>query len=171
MATGLRSTPVYSDGMVYVFTPSLVLQCLDAKTGKLAWSDDLVKEYSARNIGWANAASPVIDGDLVYVNGGGEGQSFLAFHKKDGKLAWKSGSEAITHATPVIGTILGQKQIIFFTQSGLVATTLDNGKELWRYPFRYSTSTAASPVICGDIVYCSAGYDVGGERLPDHQIR
>ena len=35
------------------------------------------------------------------------------------------------------------------------------GKELWRYNFNYSTSTAASPVVSGDIVYCSAGYGVG----------
>ena len=35
------------------------------------------------------------------------------------------------------------------------------GKVLWRAPFKYSTSTAASPVVSGDIVYCSAGYGVG----------
>jgi outer membrane protein assembly factor BamB len=35
------------------------------------------------------------------------------------------------------------------------------GKVLWRYPFKYSVSTAASPIIAGDIVYCSAGYGVG----------
>src|SRR6185369_4169875 len=32
---------------------------------------------------------------------------------------------------------------------------------LWRYPFKYNVSTAASPIIAGDIVYCSAGYGVG----------
>jgi outer membrane protein assembly factor BamB len=120
------------------------------------------KEYGGKNVAWKNAASPVIDGDLVYVAAGGPGESFLAINKKTGKVVWKSGTEKITHATPVIATILGQPQIIFFTQKGLVSVTLDTGKQLWQYPFRYSTSTAASPVVCGDIVYCSAGYDVGG---------
>jgi outer membrane protein assembly factor BamB len=32
---------------------------------------------------------------------------------------------------------------------------------LWRYKFPYATSTAASPVVAGTIVYCSAGYGVG----------
>ena len=37
-----------------------------------------------------------------------------------------------------------------------------DGKMLWRFPFRFNVSTAASPVVAGDIVYCSAGYGVGG---------
>jgi hypothetical protein len=32
---------------------------------------------------------------------------------------------------------------------------------LWRYAFPFSISTAASPVVAGDVVYCSAGYGVG----------
>ena len=36
-----------------------------------------------------------------------------------------------------------------------------DGSLLWRHPFRYRTSSAASPVVSGDIVYCAAGYDVG----------
>jgi outer membrane protein assembly factor BamB len=67
----------------------------------------------------------------------------------------------MTHATPVGSTILGQRQIIFFVQSGLLAVEPKTGKELWRYSFPFRVSTAASPVVGGDIVYCSAGYGVG----------
>jgi outer membrane protein assembly factor BamB len=51
--------------------------------------------------------------------------------------------------------------VIFFTQKGLVSVASATGAVLWRYPFRYSTSTAISPVVCGDIVYCSAAYGIG----------
>ncbi|HWE02377.1 MAG TPA: PQQ-binding-like beta-propeller repeat protein [Tepidisphaeraceae bacterium] len=158
---GPRSTPVISDGKVYVLSSELVLDCLDAKSGKQVWTKDLVKDFGGKNITWKNAASPLIDGDLLYVAAGGAGESFIAFNKKSGAVAWKSGTEKITQATPVIGTILGVRQVVFFTQSGLVSVAPDSGKELWKYPFKYSTSTAASPVICGDIVYCAAGYNVG----------
>ena len=50
---------------------------------------------------------------------------------------------------------------IFFLQSGLLSVEPKTGKELWRYAFNYSTSTASSPVVAGDIVYCSAGYGIG----------
>jgi len=159
---GPRSTPSISDGMVYVFTPHLVLYCLDARTGAKIWTRDIVRENRGRNIGWDNAASPIIEGDLVLVCGGGAGQSFLGLNKKTGQVVWKSGDEKMTHATPVVADILGQRQVIFFTQSGLVSLVPTSGAQLWRFPFKYSVSTAASPVVCGNIVYCSAGYDVGG---------
>jgi len=85
----------------------------------------------------------------------------LAFHAADGALAWKGFDEKMTHATPIVATIHGQRQVIFFVQSGLLSVEPKTGKELWRYAFNYSTSTAASPVVSGDIVYCSAGYGVG----------
>jgi len=159
---GPRSTPAVSDGVVLVLTPDLVLHALDAQNGKALWTHDLVKENAARNIGWNSAASPVVDGDLVFVMGGGANQALLAFHKKTGQVVWKSETEAITHATPVLATIHGERQVIFYCQSGLVALSVKDGKLLWKFPYKYRVSSAASPVVSGDMVFCSAGYEVGG---------
>ncbi len=158
---GPRSTPSIDGDRVYVMSSDLVLYCFNAADGKKVWTKDLIKEHAGKNISWKNAASPLIDGDFIFVAGGGAGQALLAFQKKDGKVAWKNESDSMTHATPIAATILGQKQIIFFTQQGLVSAAAENGNVLWRYKFPYVTSTAASPVVCGDIVYCSAGYGVG----------
>jgi outer membrane protein assembly factor BamB len=158
---GPRSTPAVDGNRVYALNAGLTLTCLDSKDGKTVWKKDLVKEYGARNITWQNAASPLLDGNLVFVCAGGEGQSLLCFHKTTGGLVWKGQSDKMTHATPVAGTILGHRQVIFFTQSGLVSVVPGTGQVLWRYSFPYRTSTAASPVVGGDIVFCSAGYGVG----------
>ena len=53
---------------------------------------------------WGSAASPLIDGKNVFVCGGGNGQTFIAFDKESGKVAWKTGNEQITHASPTIAT-------------------------------------------------------------------
>jgi outer membrane protein assembly factor BamB len=158
---GPRSTPAMAGGKIYVLDGKLSLVCLDAKTGKQIWARDLVAEHKANIIRWQNAASPVIEGDLIFVAGGGEGQSLLGVDKNSGKTVWKGESDGITHATPTVGMIHGQKQVIFFTQKGLVSCEPKTGKVLWRHPFNFSVSTAASPIIAGDIVYCSAGYGVG----------
>jgi outer membrane protein assembly factor BamB len=158
---GPRSTPAIAKGRVFATSGNLVLACFDAKTGKQVWKHDLLKEFSGKNIHWNNAASPVIDNGLVFMAGGGEGQSLLAFDQATGRVVWKVGSETITHATPTVATIAGTRQVIFFVQSGLVAVDAKAGKILWRQPFRFNVSTAASPLVSGDIVYCSAGYQVG----------
>jgi len=158
---GPRSTPSIDSGKVYVTSEYLVLSCLDAESGKVVWSKDLVKEHAGRNISWQNAASPLIDGDLIFMAGGGQGQSLLGINKTSGKVVWKGQDEKMTHATPIAATILGKRQIIFFTQRGLISVQPSDGQLLWRYQFPYSTSTAASPIAAGDIVYCSAGYGVG----------
>ena len=160
---GPRSTPAVSDGKVYVFTQDLVLLCFDAKTGKKLWTKDLTQEHAGRNIKpWRNAASPVIDGNLIFLAGGGPGQSLLGIDKATGKTVWKAHDEIITHASPVAATIHGVRQVIFFVKSGLLSVALKDGSELWRFPFEFKTATAISPVVGGDIVFCSAGYNIGG---------
>jgi len=57
--------------------------------------------------------------------------------------------------------IAGVRQVIFFAKSGLVSVAPESGSVLWRYPFPFSTSTAASPVVGDDVVYCSAAYGGG----------
>ena len=158
---GPRSTPTIDGDRVHVLTAPLVLFCLNAQDGKVVWKKDLVKEHGARNIRWQNAASPLLEGNLIFICAGGAGQSLLCFHKTTGALVWKGQSDAMTHVTPVAATIHGHRQIIFFTQSGLVSVVPGTGQVLWRHAFPYRTSTAASPVVGGDIVFCSAGYGVG----------
>lgn len=159
---GPRSTPTVNGGKVYTFTQNLQLFCIDAGSGKTLWMKDVMKEHAGRNIGWKSAMSPVVDGGLVFVGGGGAGQSLLAFSKVTGQVAWKAHDETITHATPVVATIHGVRQVIYFLKSGLLSVAMADGRALWRFPFKFSVSTAASPVVAGDIVYCSAGYGVGG---------
>jgi outer membrane protein assembly factor BamB len=158
---GPRSTPTVVGDKVYVTSSQLAVTCFDAASGKVVWKRDLLKEHGGRNIKWQNAASPLFAAGLIFVGGGGPGESLLALDPKDGKVVWKAFDELITHATPVAATILGQPQIIFFLQSGLLSVEPKTGKELWRYKFDFKISTAASPVVAGDIVYCSAGYGVG----------
>ncbi len=158
---GTRSTPTINDGKVYCFTSDLIVHCLDAATGKQIWKRDLVKQNHGKNIHWQNAASVPIEGDLALVAGGGPGESMLGLNKETGAVVWKAGDEHITHSTPVLATIDGQRQVIYFMQSGLVSVAPTTGKLLWKFPFPFHVSTAISPVVSGNIVYCSAGYDSG----------
>ena len=163
-----HSTPAIDGDTVYCTSQFLKIAALNLADGKPVWQHDLVKEFGgsysmdARGIKeWGNAASAVVDGNHVLMAGGGSGQSIIAFDKKTGAVAWKNHDEKITQATPTPATIHGVRQVIFYTQSGLVSVAPDTGDLLWKHPHQYNVSTASSPVVAGDIVYASAAYQVG----------
>lgn len=159
---GPRATPVFSESRVFVFGGRFDLYALDSATGKILWQHDLIKEFGGREIVWSNAASPLVLGDRVLVAGGGAGQAYLAFRADTGALIWKTGRDRPTHSTPIVADIHGQTQALFMAERGIVSLDPKDGRELWHHPFPYRTSTAASPVVWGDIVNCAAAYGVGG---------
>lgn len=157
---GPRSTPSFSDGRVYVYSSAMNLACFAAKDGKLLWSQDIMKDFGGKNITWQSAASPLLDDGRVFVVGGGAGQSLLAFDQKTGMNVWKTQDDGIVHASPTLATIHGVRQVVFITKPGLVAVVPKTGEVLWRQDFQ-ARAVGASPVVSGDLVYCSAGYNAG----------
>ena len=158
---GPRSTPSIAGDRVYVYDAHQHLFCLSLETGDKLWDHNVLKEYGGKAIKWKSAMSPLLDDSLLYVAGGGADHAFMAFEQDSGKLVWHSGTEGLTHASPSFAEINGQKQIVFFMQSGLVAVDRKTGREIWRSDFPFDVSTAASPIINDQRIYASAGYGVG----------
>lgn len=164
---GTRSTPTVDGSFVYAFGAYMHLVCLEAATGREVWRRDLVAEFGSNIIPWQNAASPLVAGDLVFVNSSGRsGEHLIAFRKSDGSVAWKTGSDGMTHASPVFGTLAGMPQVVFLAQSGVLGVDPATGSVLWRVRLNYNgTSVAASPVIAGDSVYVSRAYPGSNSRF------
>lgn len=159
---GPRSTPVVIGGSVYVLTSYLKLCRLNATNGAVIWSTNLVSGFGGAVIPWQNAASPVIENGLIFVNANAGTQRLMAFNATNGALVWRSQNEAMTHATPVLTTMHGVRQLIWATQSGLVSVNPTNGALYWKatYPFGYSTSIGSSPVVHQDYVFFTANYSM-----------
>src|SRR5262245_55529828 len=85
---GPRSTPTYSDGLLFVLGQFGELACLDAAKGTVKWSKDLKKDYKGSVGGWAYSESVLIDGDRVVCTPGGRQATMLALKKKDGEEVW-----------------------------------------------------------------------------------
>lgn len=158
---GPRSTPTVDGDRVFVLTSYLQLYCLRADTGAVVWHRDFPAELGSSVIAWQNAASPLVFGDAVYLNCNASGKRLMAVKKSDGTVLWQGQDDRMTQATPVLATVAGVPQVIFFTQTGLVSVSPSSGSVYWRYAMSFSTATAASPVVCGDQVFCSAAYSVG----------
>jgi outer membrane protein assembly factor BamB len=155
-AKGLPAEPVHAwnthasatcatDGeRVYAFFGTLGLFCYDFK-GKLLWKKDIGPLVAST--GWgAGAASPVLFGDLVVVNGdhgalrgqrdeNGKdyGDSWLwALNKRTGELVWKTKrNQGMGWGTPVIWAGGGRQELVLNGQLGVWSYDPRTGKELW----------------------------------------
>jgi len=153
---GPRSTPTVNDGKVYVFGQFLVLYCFDAETGRKLWTRDLMKDHAGRPIDWKHAASPVVEGDLVFIAGGGAGQSLLALNKGTGEVAWKAFDEVSTHATPVVkdGHLYGMFSVKEYGTGPLKCVELATGKIKWSQP----NFGGGNVILVGDTVLALTDY-------------
>src|SRR5262249_11714680 len=69
--SGPRSTPSLADGKLYAVGATGLLHCLEAATGGLVWSQDLLKKFQASNPSYGLSFSPLVEGSLVFTNPGG----------------------------------------------------------------------------------------------------
>jgi len=90
---GPRGTPTVDGDRVYALGGSGDLSALDARTGKVIWTKNILKEFGGRNITWGISESPLLVGDKLLVNPGGPDASMVALNKSDGSMIWKSQSD------------------------------------------------------------------------------
>ncbi len=154
---GPRATPAYSAGKVYTHGITGLLTCFDAKDGTQLWQIDTHKAYAVKNLFFGVAASPLIDGDRLYLPVGGAGASVVAFDKNTGKEIWKSGDDKTSYASPSLIAVGTQKQLIVLTAANLMALDAADGKELWKHPFKDALfESSTTPVKADDLVIGSA---------------
>jgi len=160
---GPRSTPTVDDDSVYVLSSYLNLYRLNATNGSIIWQQDLRFLYAGSIIAWENAASPLLEQGLLFLNANCGSSTLFAIRASDGYLMWSSQNEALTHSTPVLAAIHGVPQVIFATQSGLVSLDPQSGDLFWKfnYPFAYSTSLGVSPVVYQDLVFICGAHSYG----------
>ena len=161
--SGPRSTPTIDEGRVYAVGATGLMHCLDARTGRLIWRRDLVGELGGRVPEWGVSFSPLVDGDLVFVQpGGADGRSLAALDKRTGAVRWQSLDDRPGYASPVIANVDGRKQVLFFTAEGLVSVEPETGRLNWRFPWTTPMdANIATPVVQGDFVFISSGYGRG----------
>jgi outer membrane protein assembly factor BamB len=163
---GPRSTPTVDGARVFVLGGSGDLTALDARTGKAAWSVNVLREFGGRNPYWGLSESPLVLEDRVLVNAGGTGASIVALRTSDGHVLWKSGGDPAGYSSAVIARAHGVTQAVFFTARRVVGLDVRDGRQLWEYS-RVSNRTAniATPIVRNDRVFVSSDYGTGAALL------
>lgn len=160
---GPRATPYIDEGRVYTFSSAGHIFCLDAEKGTQIWAVNVAQKMGAKSPKWGFAGSAIIIDDMVIVNAGRHG---MAFDKATGESIWSSGAGIAGYATPVLYELDGKRCLAVFGSKAVYGVGLEDGKEIWSYPWETSHDVnAADPIIFDHYCFITSGYNRGATLL------
>jgi polyvinyl alcohol dehydrogenase (cytochrome) len=136
--------------MLAVGSVAGVFKALDAATGAVIWSDDLVSGSPVHGL----TASPGYDGTRLFVGSASPPDGMFALGASDGAVLWRLQTDEPVYSSPAVGsgvTVFGSGPVFGNLQTGsIVAVSTTDGQVLWTY----STHSAvrSSPAIAGRLV-------------------
>jgi outer membrane protein assembly factor BamB len=160
-ASYASETPVSDGERVYAYFGNVGLFCYDTK-GEQLWSRSW--DVVPTQLNWGTGASPVLHKDRLYIVNDNEKQSFIvALDKFTGKDVWKvDRAEKSNWATPFVWENGKRAEIVTCGKGKVRSYDLD-GKLLWEFG-GMSSICVPSPVVAGDLLIISSGYEFGRPR-------
>jgi len=165
---GPRATPTWHDGRVYALGATGFLWSLDAVTGDVLWSRNILEDSQGTNLEWAMASSPLVVDDLLIVQPGGRhGWSVVAYDLDTSAIVWHALDDAQSYTSPMTVTLAGRRQVLIVTAERVVGLGVGDGRLLWEHPWTPPTvPNIAQPILVGDSqIFLSAAYGYGATLL------
>ncbi|MBN2416698.1 PQQ-binding-like beta-propeller repeat protein [bacterium] len=160
-STYANATPATDGRYVVALFGSEGLVCYDLE-GTRIWDKSLgrmdVGAYDAPEYEWGPASSPVIDGDLVFVQVDTQAEDFLiACDIRTGETVWKTMRDELpSWGTPTIVEWQGRKELVTNSSNSIYGYDPESGKELWRLG-KSSQITAPTPVFADGLIVVASG--------------
>lgn len=161
---GPRATPTWEAGRLYALGAQGDLRCFEAKTGKLNWSKNILKDNGADNLQWGMSGAPlIVDDKVIVLPGGRAGKSVVAYNKLTGAQVWKSLNDTQAYVSPMLVTLAGKRQIVVVSATRIVGLAVEDGSLLWESGWNTDMGINVSQpiVIDANRFFISSGYGKG----------
>jgi outer membrane protein assembly factor BamB len=157
-----EATPTIDGDRIYTYGGGGDLVCRNLSDGAQVWKINVLDETGAKIITWNEASSPLVAGQLVYVQGGDGGAVAVGVDKSSGKIAWKSKHGLGGYAAPILADVDGKPELIIFGGNALYGFEPATGKTLWEVPWitQYQVN-ATTPIYHEGHLFISSGYGHG----------
>lgn len=167
---GPRSAPTVVGDVIYTCGALGHLKCLKVTDGTEVWSKHLQEDLAGRLPTWGYSASPVIRGEMLYIQPGADQEeaktqeagsgAIVALNRQNGKLIWSSLSDEAGYCTPIIEPHAGIDLLVFWTPSHIRGLNAETGEALWEFPYEITYKVSiATPIIHQDIVVICGYWD------------
>jgi outer membrane protein assembly factor BamB len=111
--------------------------------------------------GWGIAGTPLVEGDRVIVQIGGEKACIVAFDKMTGKESWKALDDRTSYSAPIMIEQAGRRVLVCWTGDNVVGLDPATGNVHWKHPFKPTRMviSIATPVVNDNRLFVSSFYD------------
>ena len=160
---GPRGTPTLSNGRVYAFGATGILNALDARNGSVIWSRNAASDTGAQIPGWGFASSPLVVDDVVIVAASGQ---LAAYAVATGNPRWSKPARGGSYSSPHLMTIGGVAQVLLMSGAGVTSVAPTDGTLLWEHEWTGSGMSIVQPALAanGDVLI-TGGDAMGGLGL------
>ncbi len=156
---GPRATPTLSNGRVYTFGATGILNALDARSGTLFWSRNAASDTKTKVPGWGFASSPLVVGDVVIVAAAG---ALAAYDVATGNPRWFGPTGGGGYSSPHLSTIDGVPQVLLLRGDGAISVAPADGTLLWKHAWAGDSIVQPGITADGDVLIGS-GSGLAGE--------
>jgi outer membrane protein assembly factor BamB len=167
MGNGPYATPLIAGDRVFTAGVAGRLQCIEKKSGKLLWTQQLWTEHRGSPMMYGYASSPIAFRQTVIMPVGGRGKALMAFDQADGKAVWSRNDFGNAYSSPVLINVNGLEQLVALMDGAVIAVNPHNGDLQWQVPFRADFSIAvATPLWSADnLIFISSEYGGGAKVI------
>src|SRR6185436_2713589 len=151
---GPRGTPTLSNGRVYTFGATGILNALDARNGAVVWSRNAASDTKAQVPDWGFSSSPLVVDDVVIVAVGGQ---LAAYDLATGKPRWSGPDGGVSYSSPQLVTIDGVAQVLLLSGAGATSVVPADGKQLWEHAWRGFPIVQPAVTADGDVLISASG--------------
>jgi outer membrane protein assembly factor BamB len=162
---GPRGTPAISNGRVFTFGATGILNALNAVNGSMIWSRNAAADTSTKTPGWGFSSSPLVVGDIVIVATAGV---LAAYDVATGKPRWYGPSGGFGYSSPHLSTIDGVTQVLLLNGDGAISVAPADGTLLWQHAWRGDSIVQPALTQDGDVLIGSGsgmGVEAGMRRV------
>jgi outer membrane protein assembly factor BamB len=158
---GPRATPTLSNGRVYAFGATGILNALDARDGSVVWSHNAASDTGNQIPEWGFASSPLVVGDLVVVHAG----VLVAYDRATGERRWTGPARGGGYSSPHLVTIDAVTQILMMSGGGAISVAPADGALLWEHAWPGTPIVQPAQISDGAVlISTSDGMGGGGTR-------
>jgi outer membrane protein assembly factor BamB len=151
---GPRGTPALSNGRVYTFGATGILNALDAGNGAVVWSRNAASDTKATVPDWGFSSSPLVVDDVVIVAVSGQ---LVAYDLATGKPRWFGPAGGVSYSSPHLATLDGVAQVLLLSGAGATSVAPADGKRLWEHAWAGFPIVQPAVTADGDVLITASG--------------